>query len=130
MNAVVIIIDIFLILIAAVLILLVLMQEGQSQGLGAISGGAETFFGKNKAKSLEGKLAKITKIAASVFIVLAIVSTIIVSRYERDEEKAAQEALNELLSTGSVATDELVDTEDATGDETGTESIDSDAAAE
>lgn len=79
MTALSIIIDIVLILISIALIVAVLMQEGQRQGLGAIGGGAETFFGKNKAKSMEGRLQKYTKIAAAVFIVLAIVATIITS---------------------------------------------------
>ena len=79
MTAVSIIIDIVLILISIILIVTVLMQEGQRQGLGAIGGGAETFFGKNKAKSMEGRLQRYTKIAAAVFIVLAIVATIITS---------------------------------------------------
>ena len=52
MTALSIIIDIILILISIVLIVVVLMQQGQRQGLGAIGGGAETFFGKNKAKSM------------------------------------------------------------------------------
>ena len=77
MTALSIIIDIVLILISIVLIVTVLMQEGQRQGLGAIGGGAETFFGKNKAKSMEGRLQKYTKIAAVAFIVLAIAATII-----------------------------------------------------
>ena len=55
MTALSIIIDILLILVSIVLIVTVLMQEGQRQGLGAIGGGAETFFGKNKAKSMEGR---------------------------------------------------------------------------
>ena len=80
MSALSIIIDVVLILISIVLIVAVLMQQGQRQGLGAIGGGAETFFGKNKANSAEGKLKLITKIAAAVFIVLAIVATIITSR--------------------------------------------------
>ena len=80
MSALAIIVDIILILVSILLIVAVLMQEGQRQGLGAIGGGAETFFGKNKAKSMEGRLQKITKIAAAVFIVLAIAATIITSR--------------------------------------------------
>ena len=79
MTALSIILDIFLILISLVLIVAVLMQQGQRQGLGAIAGGAETFFGKGKAKGLDAKLAKITKIAAVCFIVLAIAATIVVS---------------------------------------------------
>lgn len=79
MTAVTIIINIVLIIVSIILILTVLMQQGQRQGLGAIGGGAETFFGKNKAKSYEGKLAKLTKICAIVFIVLALVATIVSS---------------------------------------------------
>ena len=74
MSALSIIIDIVLILISIVLIVAVLMQEGQRQGLGAIGGGAETFFGKNKAKSMEGRLQKYTKIAAVVFIILGVMN--------------------------------------------------------
>lgn len=73
------IINVVLILVSLVLIIAVLMQQGQRQGLGAIGGGAETFFGKNKAKGYEAKMAKITKIGAAVFIVLAIVATILTS---------------------------------------------------
>lgn len=79
MTALSVIIDVVLILISIALIAAVLLQQGQRQGLGAISGGAETFLGKNKASSAEGKLKLFTKIAAAVFIVLAIVSTIITS---------------------------------------------------
>ena len=77
MSALSIIINIVLILLSIGLIIAVLMQEGQRQGLGAIGGGAETFFGKNKADSVEGKLKRYTKILAAVFIVLAIVATIV-----------------------------------------------------
>ena len=50
MSALSIILDIVLILISIVLIVAVLMQQGQREGLGAIAGGADTFFGKGKAK--------------------------------------------------------------------------------
>ena len=72
MNAWTVILDIVLILISIVLIIAVLLQQGQRQGLGAIAGGAETFFGKKKAQSYEGKLLLFTKITGTVFIVLAI----------------------------------------------------------
>ena len=58
MNTLSIIIDVVLILISLGLILVVLMQQGQREGLGAIAGGAETFFGKNASNSAEGKLKK------------------------------------------------------------------------
>ena len=71
------IVHILLILVALVLIAAVLMQQGNSAGLGAISGGAETFLGKNKAKSFEGKLSLITKASAAAFVVLAIIKVAI-----------------------------------------------------
>ena len=49
------------------------MQEGRSQGLGAIAGAAETYWGKNKGRSMEGNLVKWTKILTAVFFLLAIV---------------------------------------------------------
>jgi len=104
MTALSIIIDIVLILISIVLIVTVLMQEGQRQGLGAIGGGAETFFGKNKAKSMEGRLQKYTKIAAAVFIVLAIVATIITSH-------------NASRTTVPVAADEVIEAAEEAGEE-------------
>lgn len=68
-----IILTILLILVSVALVVLVLMQEGKSAGLGAISGAAETYWGKNKGRSMEGMLSKITKYLAIAFIVLAIV---------------------------------------------------------
>jgi len=56
-----------------ILIGTVLLQPGEKAGLGSIAGGAETFFGKNKARSFEGKLALATKISAGVFTVMALV---------------------------------------------------------
>jgi len=56
-----------------VLTALVLLQEGKSAGLGAIGGGADTFWGQNKGRSMEGTLVKVTRIAAALFIVLAVV---------------------------------------------------------
>ena len=52
---------------------LVLLQEGKSQGLGAIAGGSESYWGRNKGRSMEGNLEKWTKILMVVFFVLAIV---------------------------------------------------------
>ena len=73
MNTLSIIIDVVLILISLGLILVVLMQQGQREGLGAIAGGAETFFSKGKAKTLDGTLAKMTKWVALAFVVLTLV---------------------------------------------------------
>ena len=73
-----IILMVILLLVSLALIVLVLLQSGKSAGLtGAIAGGAETFFGKQKAKSYEGKLALYTKIAVAVFVTLSIVLVIL-----------------------------------------------------
>ena len=66
-------VTLLLVAAAIVLIVTVLLQPGESNGLGAIAGGAETFFGKNKAKTMEGKLALATKVSAGVFIVCALI---------------------------------------------------------
>ena len=61
------------VLVCIIATVLVLMQEGRSQGLGAIAGAAETYWGKNKGHSMEGNLVKWTKILTVVFFLLAIV---------------------------------------------------------
>ncbi len=74
-----IVLGIVLIITSIALIAIVLLQEGRSAGLsGAIAGGAETFLGKNKSKTIESKLVSITKILAIVFFVLSLVATLIV----------------------------------------------------
>ena len=55
------------------LTVVVLMQEGKSQGLGAIAGAADTYWGKNKGRSMEGGLVKATTVMGDLFFVLAVV---------------------------------------------------------
>ena len=52
------------------------MQEGKASGLGAISGMAETYWGKNKGRSMEGTLVRVTKYLAISFIVIAAILNI------------------------------------------------------
>lgn len=73
MGALRIIITVIYIIVSIALVVLVLMQEGKSAGLGAISGAAETYWGKNKGRSMEGTLVKITKILAVLFILITVV---------------------------------------------------------
>ena len=75
MKAFLVITQIILVIDVIVLVDSVLMQQGNSAGLGAIGGAAETFLDKNKAKSVEGKLELVTKITAAVFVVLSILMT-------------------------------------------------------
>lgn len=68
-----IIVTIVYVLICIALTILVLMQEGKSAGLtGTISGMAETYWGKNKGRSMEGAMVKATKILAVLFMLGAI----------------------------------------------------------
>ena len=73
MEALRVVINIIFILVCVALTVLVLMQDGKSAGLGSISGAAETYWGRNKGRSMEGMLVKITKILAVFFMLLAVV---------------------------------------------------------
>lgn len=64
------------ILISIALTVIVLMQEGKSAGLGAISGAADTYWGKNKGRSMEGILVKVTRALVVLFLVIAAVLNI------------------------------------------------------
>ena len=60
------------------IIAIVMLQSGKSAGLsGAIAGGADTFLAKNKAKSLDAKLAKMTKWVAILWVVLTLTLCVI-----------------------------------------------------
>ena len=67
------ILTIVFILVCLALSAIVLAQEGKSAGLGAISGAAETYWGKNKGRSMEGKLVKFTRILAIAFMLFVVV---------------------------------------------------------
>ena len=73
MGALRITLTIIFIIICLALTVLVLMQEGKDEGLGAISGATETYWGKNKGRSMEGNLVKITRVLAVLFFLMAIV---------------------------------------------------------
>lgn len=70
------ILTVLFIIICIALVVLVLMQEGKSAGLGAISGAAETYWGKNKGRSMEATLERVTKILAVAFMLLAVLLNI------------------------------------------------------
>ena len=73
MGALRITLTIIYIIICIALVILVLMQEGKTAGLGAVSGAAETYWGKNKGRSMEGMLVKITSACVVLFLVIALV---------------------------------------------------------
>ncbi len=72
-TALIIFLSIILAVDSIALVTLVLMQEGKSAGLGAISGIAESYYGKNKAHTMEGKMERLTRILAAVLIILSFI---------------------------------------------------------
>lgn len=66
------ILTIVFIILSIAITVVILMQEGKSAGLGAIAGAADTYWGKNKGRSMEGMLVKITRICVILFLVLAM----------------------------------------------------------
>ena len=73
-----IILSVIYFVVSLVLIAVVMLQSGKSAGLsGAIAGGADTFLSKNKAKSLDAKLAKMTKWVAILWIVITLALSLI-----------------------------------------------------
>ena len=73
MEALRVILTIVFIIVCLALIAIVLLQEGKSAGLGAVAGAAESYWGKNKGRSMEGMLVKLTKWMAVLFMVLAVI---------------------------------------------------------
>ncbi len=70
------ILTIVFIIISMALIVIVLMQEGKQTGLGAIAGSSETYWSKNKGRSMEGIMVKVTKVLVGLFLVIAAVLNI------------------------------------------------------
>lgn len=73
MTVLKIILTVIFIIISIALTVIILMQEGKSAGLGAIAGAADTYWGKNKGRSMEGRLVTGTKILVVLFVVIAAV---------------------------------------------------------
>lgn len=67
------ILTIVFIIICIALTVIVLMQEGKQQGLGSIGGMADTYWGKNKGRSMEGMLVKVTTTLVVLFMVISAV---------------------------------------------------------
>ena len=67
------IVMVLFVLISIILVIVILMQESKTSGLsGAINGVADTYWGKNKGRSMEGKLVKATKALAVLFFIIAL----------------------------------------------------------
>ena len=78
MSAIQILIGALVIISSIIIIVVVLMQQSREAGLsGAISGAADTFFGKNKGRTMEAKLEKFTKYFGGFFFILVLVATVL-----------------------------------------------------
>ena len=77
MSALEIVFGVVLLLFSIGIIVIVLLQEGHQKNVGVVTGGADTFFSKNKARSVDAFLARWTKFIAIGFFVLVIVTNII-----------------------------------------------------
>ncbi len=103
------------VIISIALIVVVLMQHGKQQGLsGAIAGGAETFFGKNKGRTIDAMLKKVTSVVAVLFvassIALAVYSIQTNNKAQEELEAAAQtEAAQENIQVAKDEEGNLVD---------------------
>lgn len=75
MTSVQIIFNILMLIASLALIVSVLLQKGDAEGISALTGGgsSNSFFGKNKSKTIEGKLALLTKASATAFVVLGLI---------------------------------------------------------
>ena len=82
------------VIISIILVAIVLMQHGKQQGLsGAIAGGAETFFGKNKGRTVDAMLKKFTSVVAALFIISSVALAFVSVSEHKANQKAAQEAV-------------------------------------
>ena len=77
MNILTVLLTVIYVIIGDFIAIVVLMQEGNQQGLGSIGGMAESYWGKNKGRSMEGNLERFTKFATAAFLVLALVLNIL-----------------------------------------------------
>lgn len=76
MDTIKLIVEIAFIAVCVVLNIVVLMQEGKSAGLGSIGGVAsnlDSYWSKNKGRSMEGRLVKVTRVLTAVFIIVAVI---------------------------------------------------------
>ena len=106
-NTLSIVLGSILLVLALFLIIAVLLQNGKSKGTGVVTGAAETFLGKNKAKAIDKKLSKLTIVAAILFIICSIVVFSLI----KAPEGVVNDGTNTSASTGSgtsTGSDDLV----------------------
>ncbi len=104
---------ILLLVMAVFLVIAVLMQNGKSKRLsGTIAGGAETFFGKTKSRTIDAVLSKLTTVVAILFVLVVII--VYVAFGSSTENTLTQEELNQMIADGKIqlVTEDSLVTED------------------
>lgn len=66
-----------LILVSVAIIVVIILQQGNTQGLGIVTGAADSYFSKNKARSIDAFLSRWTKVFAAVFVIFVIALNVI-----------------------------------------------------
>ena len=99
------------IILSFALIIAVLMQHGKQQGLsGAIAGGAETFFGKNKGRTIDAMLRKLTSVIAALFVISSIALAVVsVNEHKGANTEAVQQEAEGQIETSVDAEGNIVD---------------------
>lgn len=114
-------------IIAFGLMAVVLFQSSKSEGLsGSIAGGAETFFGKNKGKTMDGVLAKFTVVLAILFVITSVSLSVLSKKSEGND--AADDTTSQVQEDTS--SDTNADTEADTNTEADAENTDANTDAE
>ena len=67
-----IVLGVLLAIISVAIIVVIILQEGNQQGLGVVTGAADSYFSKNKARSIDAFLARWTKVFAAVFVIFVL----------------------------------------------------------
>lgn len=96
------------VVISVILVVAVLMQHGKQQGLsGAIAGGAETFFGKNKGKTIDAVLRKVTAVIAILFVVTSIaLAALSINQYNAENPSVENQVMGSLDENGNLVDEE------------------------
>lgn len=106
MNTLNIVLGIILLVFAVFLVVAVLMQSGKSHNLsGTIAGGADSFFGKSKGKTVDRVLSKLTTVVAVIFALLVVVIYVIQKDTVVTKDNYIDDYLNNMASGTSAVTD-------------------------
>ncbi len=120
-------------IIAFGLMAVVLFQSSKSEGLsGSIAGGAETFFGKNKGKTMDGVLAKFTVVLAILFVITSVSLSVLSKKSEGNDtaDDTTSQVQEDTSSDTNADADTNADTEADTNTEADAENTDANTDAE